>query len=698
MRSRSAQTGVAEFSDSASGDGPVGLRVAQAEPVSDAVPDVTIADAGEIGKVVVAVGTVTLERADGSIRVAQVGTIILQNDVVITANASQVAITFTDGSVFSLSENGRMTLDEYIYSPDGGPANMLVGLLQGTLAVVSGQIAPTGTMEVTTPVATLGIRGTSVVIGLIGGDLQVALVTDVKDGEGGLVQIIDNTTGVVLQELTVGQIGQLFQLDAIGGQGQLQALTAQEQQAVQANINTLVQSYSTAQQNPIIAPGSTPQQNDGDDPEDGDRQGLFENEGDSAFAGLGDPLREFFDADLSVVEGGLGEDGLLGLLLLDALFEQAGTEFGVDALGPEGEFLFLLAGLLIFEPDLSFEEAFFLSFLASQGIFVSYSSGVTEVVNGSRVALIGDDGDTSFDIASYISNASFDWVAVSYGGDSAGVFVNLEGTPFNFGFGNPTVDGMAALDGAGGNDTFNAMPDAFIDSDFDDVFNVGGAAVVIELSAGDDTVLIDPGGPALISYFNAAAGVDVDLTYGTAFEFGTSSGAIGNDSFANASFVEGSDFADNLVGDGSNNFLFGGAGNDIIDGGAGNDLLRGGAGIDDLTGDAGIDTFWYVDQDIAGGHVDQINDFLDGTTAASDIIDIEDLLTAAFANAADFINVAQPVVSGPAFVQVDVDGAANGQNFQTIAQLASGVDVGDQVQFEVGDVSLAVLTVGSGLL
>jgi choice-of-anchor C domain-containing protein len=251
---------------------------------AQAGPNVTVADAGEIGKVVVVTGTVTLQRADGSTILAEVGTIVLQNDVVITDAGSEVGITFTDGSVFNLSENGRMTLDEYIYNPDGGEANMLVGLLQGTLAVVSGQIAPTGNMEVSTPVATLGIRGTSVVINLAGSDLRVALVTDVKDGQGGLVQVIDNASGNVLQELSVGQIGQLFELAADTGLSQLTDLTPAEQQVVQSAVNTLVQNYSTAQQNPIVPQGGNQQPDGGQDngdpegdtgqnPEQGEQQG-----------------------------------------------------------------------------------------------------------------------------------------------------------------------------------------------------------------------------------------------------------------------------------------------------------------------------------------------------------------------------------------------------------------------------------------
>jgi hypothetical protein len=62
---------------------------------SNVAANVTIADAGEIGKVISAVGSVTLQRADGTTIVVAVGTVVLQNDVVITGAGSEVAITFT---------------------------------------------------------------------------------------------------------------------------------------------------------------------------------------------------------------------------------------------------------------------------------------------------------------------------------------------------------------------------------------------------------------------------------------------------------------------------------------------------------------------------------------------------------------------------------------------------------------------------
>jgi len=73
-------------------------------------------------------------------------------------------IVFIDGSAFNLSANARMVLNELVYDPNGTANSSLVNLVQGTISFVAGQVAKTGDMKVGTPVATMGIRGTIVIV------------------------------------------------------------------------------------------------------------------------------------------------------------------------------------------------------------------------------------------------------------------------------------------------------------------------------------------------------------------------------------------------------------------------------------------------------------------------------------------------------------------------------------------------------
>ena len=275
--------------------GPTIRTLAGGEPIelAQAAGGVTVAAPGEIGKVISISGTVTIQRADGTSVPAIQGTTVRENDVVITGQGSEVAITFTDGSVFNLSENARMTLDEYIYDPNGGQANMLVGLLQGAAAVISGEIAPTGNMNVVTPAATLGIRGTSAIITLQGGDLRISLITDIRDGQGGFIEIIDNATGQVLQSLSESDIGSVLTILSGSQDSTLSSLTTEEQQIVQSTIQTLIQNFNAAQSNAIVPEGGAGPQDGNNQPDnDGndttpDRRGDLNDGPDLAGNGLG---------------------------------------------------------------------------------------------------------------------------------------------------------------------------------------------------------------------------------------------------------------------------------------------------------------------------------------------------------------------------------------------------------------------------
>ena len=123
-----------------------------------------------IGKVMVASGTATIERVNAHVVFASVerdgpvkkGDHVYLGDVVTTGDNSQLGINFIDGASFVMSSNARMTLDQYVYDPNDQKKNsMLFSLAKGAFTFLAGSIAKIGNMKVDTPVATMGIRGTT---------------------------------------------------------------------------------------------------------------------------------------------------------------------------------------------------------------------------------------------------------------------------------------------------------------------------------------------------------------------------------------------------------------------------------------------------------------------------------------------------------------------------------------------------------
>jgi len=140
---------------------------AQSDSARPAAQDL---DSTPIGKVVAATGSVTIEHASAVVVQAnvpsqagqtKVGDLVYLGDVVKTGADGRVAINFTDGTSFNLSSIAQMTLDEYVYDPKGKSNSTMFNLAKGTFTFIAGNVAKTGNMKIDTPVATMGIRGTT---------------------------------------------------------------------------------------------------------------------------------------------------------------------------------------------------------------------------------------------------------------------------------------------------------------------------------------------------------------------------------------------------------------------------------------------------------------------------------------------------------------------------------------------------------
>ncbi|WP_244521560.1 FecR family protein [Bradyrhizobium sp. DOA9] len=161
---------------------------AQMNPVKPVLQD---AAPSAIGKVVTVTGTVTIEHPGAALvqvnlpdRAAQakVGDVVYLRDIVRTEADSRVSINFNDGSSFNLSSNARMTMDEYVYEPAGKSNAAFFSLARGTATFVAGQVAKTGDMKVDTPVATMGIRGTTPHVEVLE-DGSVKFATLIEEGK-----------------------------------------------------------------------------------------------------------------------------------------------------------------------------------------------------------------------------------------------------------------------------------------------------------------------------------------------------------------------------------------------------------------------------------------------------------------------------------------------------------------------------------
>jgi len=159
-------------------------------------PAVQDSPAKPIGRVVAATGSVTIEHASAVVVQAnisaqasetKVGDVVYLGDVVQTGADGRLGINFTDGTSFNLSSNARMALTEFVYDPNGKSNSTLLSLTKGTFTFVAGDIAKTGNMKIDTPVATMGIRGTTPHIE-ISDDGTVKFATLIEEGKSKVLE------------------------------------------------------------------------------------------------------------------------------------------------------------------------------------------------------------------------------------------------------------------------------------------------------------------------------------------------------------------------------------------------------------------------------------------------------------------------------------------------------------------------------
>ena len=110
-----------------------------------------------IGHVQNAIGCAILTRACGIAVEVMAGDPVCLGDAIETAADGRIGIRFIDGTVFNLSGDARVVLDEFVCDADGTPHSALFAVTRGAFAFISGDVAKTGSLCVDTPVGS--IRG-----------------------------------------------------------------------------------------------------------------------------------------------------------------------------------------------------------------------------------------------------------------------------------------------------------------------------------------------------------------------------------------------------------------------------------------------------------------------------------------------------------------------------------------------------------
>lgn len=91
---------------------------------------------------------------------------IKMGDVLKTGGDGSVGLIFSDDTIISMGPRTELAIEDYLFEPVEGKLAFIARILRGTVSYLSGQIAKLSpeSVKLLTPAATIGVRGTHVLI------------------------------------------------------------------------------------------------------------------------------------------------------------------------------------------------------------------------------------------------------------------------------------------------------------------------------------------------------------------------------------------------------------------------------------------------------------------------------------------------------------------------------------------------------
>ena len=117
------------------------------------------------GRIKVLSGSVFVVRGDVTTRAA-LGQVLFEADTLRTGTDGRVGITLNDDTRVSLGPGSEARLNQFVYAPAEGRVGLVLDIVRGVIAYVSGRIAKLSpdAVKLETPNAIVGVRGTTLAL------------------------------------------------------------------------------------------------------------------------------------------------------------------------------------------------------------------------------------------------------------------------------------------------------------------------------------------------------------------------------------------------------------------------------------------------------------------------------------------------------------------------------------------------------
>jgi hypothetical protein len=104
----------------------------------------------------------------GGVRTLTLGAEVVHNERIHTDAHGSVQLLFIDRTSMSIGPNSDITINEYVFDPQAKSGKLAVTVAKGLMRFVGGQVSHSGQATVTTPSASIGIRGGTAIIDVDG--------------------------------------------------------------------------------------------------------------------------------------------------------------------------------------------------------------------------------------------------------------------------------------------------------------------------------------------------------------------------------------------------------------------------------------------------------------------------------------------------------------------------------------------------
>jgi hypothetical protein len=120
------------------------------------------------GRIKIVSGSAFIVRAGATIP-AQAGELVFEADSLKTGADGRLGVTLKDDTRVSIGPGSEMRVDKFVYAPAEGRLALVLNVVRGVMAYVSGRIAKLSpdAIRLETPAAVVGVRGTTLAMRVV---------------------------------------------------------------------------------------------------------------------------------------------------------------------------------------------------------------------------------------------------------------------------------------------------------------------------------------------------------------------------------------------------------------------------------------------------------------------------------------------------------------------------------------------------